>query len=204
MNEHEHNRTQMTNMRIPVQLKKQIKNMKRYKLALLWMLVIPIFLACEGDPGPPGPVGPQGPAGPISTALMYEVEFDLNSGNNWSALYTFPAEDEILWEDVVLVYLLYANEDGKDIWRLMPVSFFNDAGTININYDFTLDDVNIFAEASYPLDPDLDHFDNEIARIVVIPAAESPNFRKESIDYKNFEAVKAAYNLKELKKLTKK
>ncbi|HYG37416.1 MAG TPA: hypothetical protein VD908_02300 [Cytophagales bacterium] len=174
--------------------------MKRFKPALLWMLAVPFFLACEGEPGPPGP---QGNPGIVTVGLMYEVEFDLNSGNNWSQVYTFPPGDEILWEDVVLVYLLNGEVDGKDLWRLMPVSFFSDAGTLNLNYDFTVDDVNIFAEASFPLDPNLDHFDNEIARIVVVPAAESPNFRKMPIDYSNFEEVKAAFNLKEPKKLSK-
>lgn len=168
------------------------------------MLVIPIFLSCEGDPGPIGPQGPPGQPGtpgPVTTALMYEIEFDLNSGNEWSALFAFPPEDEVFWEDVVLVYLLYSTENDQDIWRLMPVSFFNSRGTLNLNYDFTQNDVNIFAEASFPLNADQDHFDNEIARIIVVPAAESSNYRKGVINFENFEEVKAAYGLKEPKKL---
>jgi len=131
---------------------------------------------------------------------MYEVEFNLNAANKWESFYSFPANDRIYPEDVVLVYLLWeqVQVDGRplDVWRLMPVNFFNEAGMLAINYDFTVRDVRLFAQASYPLDAQKDTFTRELARIVVVPADYSPNGRRgRRIDYQDYEQVKAAFNL---------
>jgi hypothetical protein len=80
----------------------------------------------------------------------------------------------------------------------MPVNYFYDAGMLQINYDFTQNDVKIFAEASFPLDAQLDRYDDLVARIVVVPSDFSPNQRKGNVDYTNYEEVKKTYGLKEL------
>lgn len=159
---------------------------------------------CKGDPGlpgasgAPGPSGPQGPAGSQTVALMYEREFDLTADNKWEMIYTFPANDEIYLEDVVLVYLLWdqlETDNGPlDIWRMMPVSYFNSKGILNMNFDFSAEDVRIFLEASYPLDAQTT-FTDVVARIVIVPAGESANGRKDAINYENFEEVKRAFGL---------
>lgn len=171
----------------------QAKTILAFTTLLLFGLV-----SCQGPEGAPGPQGPEGPAGPQTVALMYEVEFDLNAANKWESIYTFPANDEIFTEDVALVYLLWdqvtTNGQTRDIWRLMPVSFYNGSGTLSMNYDFTVDDVRIFAEASYPLTNV--SFTNEVARIVIVPADYSPNGRKgQTIDYTDYEQVRKAFNL---------
>ena len=153
-----------------------------------------------GPPGPPGYDGRDGEPGPQTIGLLYEIEFTLNADNEWSFLYQFPPVDEIYVEDVVLVYLLQGQEeepDGtfRDIWRLMPISYFTDAGLLQLNYDFSASDVSIFADAAFPLDPARDVFANEVARIVVVPANFSPNAangRGGTLDYRDYEAVMSA------------
>ncbi len=173
---------------------------------LLLGFVLCIAWSCQGPPGVPGPQGapgPQGPAGapgPETLALMYEVEFSLNAGNKWESLFPFPAADKIYAEDVVLVYLLWeqVNADGKpmDVWRLMPVNYFTNAGILALNYDFTVKDVRIFAQASFALDAQRDTFKDQLARIVVVPADYSPNGRKaRNIDYTDYEQVRTAFKL---------
>ena len=174
--------------------------------SVVWFVLACICWSCKGDPGmpgatgAPGPTGPRGPAGPQTVALMYEREFDLNVDNKWEMIYTFPANDEIYLEDVALVYLLWDQEETAngplDIWRMMPVSYFNSKGILNMNFDFSAEDVRIFLEASYPLDAQT-VFTDVVARIVIVPADYSPNGRKASINYENFEEVKMAYGLKE-------
>jgi hypothetical protein len=183
--------------------------MEKHNLKLLgWFILACIVWSCQGEPGlpgatgAPGPTGPRGPAGPQTVALMYEREFDLNVENKWEMIYTFPANDEIYLEDVALVYLLWdqvETDNGPlDIWRMMPVSYFNSKGILNMNFDFSAEDVRIFLEASYPLDAQT-VFNNVVARIVIVPADFSPNGRKAAINYENFEEVKTAFGLKETK-----
>ncbi|MEM6843182.1 MAG: collagen-like protein [Bacteroidota bacterium] len=177
----------------------------------IWVLGLLLLAGCsfESDaPGPVGPPGPQGPPGidgaPGPLGLMYEIEFDLNTTNDWQVVFAFPAQDldQILPEDVVLVYLLWEQleaDDGGfiDVWRPMPVSFFTDAGLLQINYDFTLNDVSVFAEAGFTLDAERDAYNGEIARIVVVPAEASPNVnaRTESINYDDYYEVAEIYGL---------
>jgi hypothetical protein len=177
--------------------------------SLYWLLLACLVWNCKGDPGlpgapgapgPSGPRGPQGPAGPQTVALMYERVFDLNIENKWEMIYTFPANDKIYLEDVALVYLLWdqiETEKGPlDVWRMMPVSYFNSKGILQMNFDFSAEDVRIFLEASYPLNAQT-VFKDVVARIVIIPADDSPNGRKAAINYENYEEVKTAFGLPE-------
>ena len=155
-----------------------------------------------GYDGLPGPQGPPGRDGAPGTGLMYEVNFDLTVDNEWQSFYTFPAEDPIFTEDVVLVYLLWDQvepDDGGDlidVWRPMPVSYFYEAGQLQIGYDFSGSDVRIFAEAAFPLDAEQDIFEEFLARIVVVPADYSINARtSELVDLEDYEAVAQWLNL---------
>ncbi len=160
------------------------------------------FASCQGPEGIPGPAGPPGQPGPQTVALMYEVEFDLNAANDWEAFYTFPTADKIYREDVVLVYLLWeqVETDGEvvDVWRLMPVNYLSQDGTLAINFDFSVNDVRLFAEATFPLDAQIDVFEDLLARIVVVPADYSPNGKKGAlINYQNYQQVKETFGLPE-------
>ena len=179
--------------------KQQNHYMKTFKLYFLIFIISPFFWGCEGDPGPVGPVGPQGDSAPL--ALEYEVEFDLNSNNEWSYTYYFPTNDEIYSTDMVLVYMLWDVVDDQDVWRMMPVNYFENNGMLEVNYDFTQSDVRIFAQASFPLTNDTKPFDDFVARIVVIPAEMSANQRIGNIDLTNYEEVKKTYNLKDFKRV---
>jgi hypothetical protein len=178
--------------------------MENLKFYFLIFIFSPLLFSCtiDGEPGPVGPPGPKGDQGDQTIAMEYEVNFDLKSSNDWSYLYSFPSQDEIYPEDVVLVYLLWDVDNGTDVWRLMPVSYFYDAGMLQINYDFTQYDVKIFADASFTLDSQLDKYENMVARIVVIPSDFSPNQRKGNVDYTNYEEIKKTYGLKEISRKT--
>jgi hypothetical protein len=184
--------------------------MQKYNL-LVWIVLVFFLWNCKGDPGPigpqgqQGPQGPRGPEGPQTLALMYEFEFDLNAANKWEEFYVFPDEDEIFLEDVGLVYLLWDvvdTDDGQlDVWRLMPVNYFKEKGILSMNFDYTAEDVRIFLEGSYPLDATSDMTDL-VARIVIVPADFSPNGRVGTlVNYENYDEVKAAFGLKDTKRV---
>ena len=188
--------------------------MRKYNL-LTWVVLVFLLWNCRGDQGPIGPPGtpgqqgsqgPQGPAGPQTVALMYEFEFDLNAANQWEEFYEFPEEDleDIYLEDVGLVYLLWdvVETDGEplDVWRLMPVNFFNQKGILSMNFDYTAADVRVFLEGSYPLDATSD-MNDLLARIVIVPADYSPNGRRATVNFENFNEVKTAFGLKDTKRV---
>ena len=103
--------------------------------------------ACEG---PAGPMGPPGEDGEENFAKVFDFNGDFNAGNEYSIVETYPSNIEVYDDDVVLVYLLWTNEDGVDIWRLMPQTVFireNDVnGEIVYNFDYTSGDVRVFLE----------------------------------------------------------
>ena len=187
-------------------LKLNTMQLHKYKMTAFFLVLAGILQGCyveEPIPGPQGPPGfdgrdgVDGVDGAPGTGLMYEVDFTLNANNEWQTFYSFPPQDPIYTEDVVLVYLLWDQvepDDGGDlidVWRPMPVSYFYDAGQLQIGYDFSATDVRIFAEAAFPLDADKDVFDNFLARIVVVPADYSVNARTSAlVDLEDYEAVR--------------
>jgi hypothetical protein len=177
--------------------------MKTFKLYFLILAFVPLFWNCEGDPGPAGPPGPIGPEGdPAPLALEYEVEFTLNSNNNWSTFYDFPQKDlDLIYPtDMALVYMLWDIDGDTDIWRLMPVNYFYPEGMVQVNYDFSMNDVRLFAEGSYPLNSAQHRYENLLARIIIIPAEMSANQRVGNVDFTDYEEVKKAYHLKDIQR----
>ena len=184
--------------------------MQPYKIiTLVFVSLMSVLYGCyveEPIPGPPGPPGYDGRDGldglDGTPGLMYEVEFSLNADNNWETFYEFPPEDEIFLEDVVLVYLLWDVEEADDgtpidVWRAMPVSYFYEEGQLQLNYDFTVGDIKIFAEAAFPLEAERDFFDNFLARVVVVPAIAANGARLDQEALRDYETVRQLLDLPE-------
>ncbi|MDX8338106.1 hypothetical protein SLH46_02855 [Draconibacterium sp. IB214405] len=130
--------------------------------AILLILVATIFASCEGPMGPPGEDG-------FSYAgSIYEVEVDFTPGNDYSVVVNHPSSIEVLPEDVVLVYILWGEYDGTDIWRLCPQTVVLPEGVIQYNFDYTQYDTQLFLE--YTVDELLPaETDNQIFRIAILP-----------------------------------
>jgi hypothetical protein len=183
--------------------------MKKIFSIFIWMIFIISLINCRGPEGPPGPRGDRGPIGdpgPLTLSLLYEIDYDLNSTNGWSYEFIIPEDDlqYIEQEDIVLLYLLIdeiEDDNGewvRDVWRLMPVTYFEPEGILNLNYDFslskTISDVIVYAEANYVLNDE--NLNNLFSRVVIIPAEWAPNSRtKNSINYENHDEVIEALGL---------
>ena len=93
----------------------------------------------------------------------------------------------------MLVYLLWeVDEDNREIWRLLPQGVFTPDGLLQYNFDHTQFDASVFLEAEFNLNllgPS--YLENWIARVVVVPANTIGR-----IDYNDYDAVKAQYDLK--------
>jgi len=124
-------------------------------------------------------------------ALSFEIELDFNAANNYE--FIEPYGFEVLPSDVTLVYILWEDNPGTadDIWRLVPQTIIFDTGDdLVYNFDFTQVDVRFFLEGS-----DLDGLDsvwtqNQVFRVVVVPA-----FNTGRVDYSDINTVMELYNI---------
>jgi hypothetical protein len=158
--------------------KRQIQNIHlkitaMKKITTYVLLLSAIFISsCEGPMGPPGIPGEDGDA---LIGTIFEIEGDFQASNDYELYFNFPNNFEIYDTDVVLVYILWdvATINGKqtDVWRLIPQTRFIDGGVIQYNFDYTLNDVRVFLETSFPYDELLPaETDGQVFRIAVMPA----------------------------------
>jgi hypothetical protein len=127
------------------------------------------ILSCEGPMGPPGEDGTN------LLGTIFELEGDFQPSNNYELFFDFPNNFEIYDTDVVLVYILWdvVNLNGKntDVWRLLPQTIVLDEGVIQYNFDYTVNDVRIFLEATIPFSELLPaETQDQVFRIAVLPA----------------------------------
>lgn len=149
-----------------------------------------------GPAGPPGPEGPQGVAG--ENAYVFEYSGVYFESPTYDVVLEYPADFVGQESDVTLAYLLWevttdANGNNLEIWRQIPQTIVTQNGNINYNFDFTSVDFRVFLVPEFdpallqPIDTD-----DWVVRAVVIPG----NFwSRTTIDYSDYNAVKAAYGL---------
>src|SRR5690606_987924 len=105
---------------------------------------------------------------------VYELTTTFSEGNQYNTIYDFtrPLYDS----DHVLIYRLWATQDG-DVWRLITNTiFFNNGDEILYNYDHTKYDFSIFLEPNFPLNTLTAnerslYLNNQTFRVVIIPGA---------------------------------
>jgi hypothetical protein len=125
---------------------------------------------------------------------VLEVTTSFSQSNNFSRLVTI--NPPIYSSDMILVYHLYDVDNGTDIWRLMPQTyFFTGGGELDYNFDFTRFDVSLFLDANFDLNTLSPAWtQNQTFRIVIIPGYFSGK-RANAVDFNDYEATLKAYNI---------
>jgi len=127
---------------------------------------------------------------------VFEVSgVNFASNNNFSILVDLnPA---IYESDVILVYRLSAVENGRDIWKLLPDTYYLANGTRDFSYefDFGQDDINIFMEGNNLGTVNASFRTDQVFRIVIVPGSFSPTGKSTKADYSDYNAVIAKYNI---------
>lgn len=158
--------------------------------AILFLLTAVLMTSCEGPMGPPGLDGLDGDN---MIGTVFEIEGDFTLQNNYMLYYQFPTNFEIYDGDIVLVYILWEISGGKDVWRLLPQTVVLDDGILQYNFDYTLDDVQIFLEGTTDFNQLLPAETNDqVFRIAVLPAALAQN---KSIDVTDLDVVMKSLNV---------
>lgn len=78
--------------------------------------------------------------------------------------------------DVVLVYRQDGTSGGTPIWKLLPKTYYLSQGELDYTFDFTKNDVQIFANGNFNLAAQDAAFqnaylNNQTFRVVVVPAS---------------------------------
>lgn len=175
---------------------------KLYILTLVLGSVLSGCIRSDNIPGPTGPPGRDGLDGlDGEEGYVFEYEFSFTAPD-YSVLLNLPDDFTMLESDVMLVYFLWAIEDGVEIWRALPQTLYTTEGILEYNFDFTRFDASVFLDGTVNLDLlGADYTDNWIARIVVVPAQFEGG--RTSIDYSDYNQVRDYFNLSPSKLATR-
>ncbi len=171
------------------------------KITYVFLALSFLFAACEGPQGPPGFDGFDGLDGQDGESIgasAFEIEnVDFNSDNDYFVTEAYGPNFNLGPTDITLVYILWETlDDGTEVWRLLPQTvIFDDGNDLVYNFDFTQLDVSFFLEGS-----DLDNLDpvwtqDQVFRVVVIPANNVGR-----VDYSDINTVIELYNIESFPK----
>lgn len=148
-----------------------------------------IFTSCDGPQGPPGEPG----VNILGTVFRFEGDF--TPENDYLLYYEFPNDFQVYDSDIVLVYMLWEQSNGLNVWRLMPQTValktisdqWTDMDVLQYNFDYTYYDVQVFLEGTMDLSTLLPaETDGQKFRIVVLPA---DFIAKKSVDISDFNSL---------------
>lgn len=167
--------------------------MKTIIRTLLFTAAI-IITSCTGPIGPPGYDGLDGLDGDSFIGSIFEIQGDFTSANDYKLYFEFPNNFEIFTSDVVLVYILWEEANGMDVWRLLPQTVVLNEGILQYNFDYTVADVQVFLEGTINLNALLPaEWQNQVFRIAVLPADFA---KKETVDVNDFNSIIKSPQLK--------
>lgn len=139
----------------------------------------------------------------ISRVFEIESSFRFDSQLGW--VINGELRPAIINGDHLLIYRLSGKTgSGKDVWQLIPRTFYVDLNNDGIaesefsyDYDFSIEDFNIYAGGSYDLTLTPELINKQVFRIVIIPGSSSGNAfsSKMPIDYKDYNAVIKYYHI---------
>ena len=128
-------------------------------------------------------------------AEVFEIR-NVNFQGNSTVGYTIykTLNPNIFASDVILIYRLSGTiNSNTPIWQQIPRTLFLPQGELDYDFDFSREDITIYAGGTYDLALTPTYINNETFRIVIIPAAFSN--KGVSVDTSDYNAVVKAYNI---------
>jgi hypothetical protein len=165
-------------------------------ITFLSILGVVLFSSCEGPQGPPGYDGFDGQDGQDGLiAEVFEVtNVSFTSTNDYNPI--IDLNPSILSSDMVLLYRLAGIDNGQDVWKLTPETYYFSDGTLNFgyNYNFTKNDVSIYLDGNSLSTVPNEFRINQTFRIVIIPGYLTSKSTVKP-DYSDYNAVIKKYNI---------
>lgn len=98
--------------------------------------------------------------------------------------------------DMVLIYRQSGTDNGNPVWQQIPRTLFLDQGELDYDFDFTVNDIVIYAGGTYDLATTPQYLNGQTFRVVLIPASQGKNA---NIDYSNYDSVIQYFKIDESK-----
>lgn len=103
--------------------------------------------------------------------------------------------------DVVLIYRKNVEKDNS--WQLLPKTVYVTAGAFDYTFDFTVNDIQIYADSNFNFNLTNQNNDfknqflnNQVFRVVLVPASAGKNT---NVDYSDYNSVIRYYNIDDTK-----
>lgn len=108
---------------------------------------------------------------------------------------------QIYTSDMILVYRLSGNSGGNDVWKQLPDTvLFEDGTWLDYNFDFTVNDINIYMNGNFDLSLEPAFTNNQLFRVVIIPGyLSNKSASASSVDLSDYNAVVRAYGIDDTK-----
>ncbi|MFI8379932.1 collagen-like protein [Leeuwenhoekiella sp. NPDC079379] len=172
------------------------------KITIILSLFTIILASCSGSDGRDGIDGLDGINTLSAVFEVTDIDYVYDSANNeWFTQNPIPFDGvEVLEGDAVLVYLADGTvtaSDGQptDLWKLMPITFFDASGEFQYEFNYTFDSVELNIVGNFDLSTLNDAaVSNQKVRIVVIPAEYAQDFNG---NFSNYNEVMSTLELKE-------
>ncbi|MGC4129061.1 MAG: hypothetical protein QM564_05745 [Bergeyella sp.] len=134
----------------------------------------------------------------IAQVIDIRENFVNDSGANQDYLYgilkTFT--QPLYNTDVVLIYR-QDTSSGTAVWKILPKTYyFSGGGALDYHFDFTVNDVQIYADANFNMTAESTAFknqylNNQVFRVVLVPASG----KNTNVKYEDYESVIKHYNI---------
>lgn len=129
--------------------------------------------------------------------------FEINGNTTFTAAngYTinYTLSPQIFSSDMILVYRLSGTNAGNDVWEALPQTYYfnNGADDLLYTFDFSVNDINIYIDSTFPAEDAPAFSVNQVFRVVVIPGFLSNKSATNtvSVDLTDYNAVMQAYKL---------
>ena len=170
--------------------------MKKLTVICMTLFAMLFAVSCRGPVGPEGPAGPAGNANVASSTVTVRPSDWYWDNTSWRVDIEYKAIDaDITDYGAVLVYM-----DNDGTWRQLPMTFYytDNTSSGDVIYCSSSLEVSTYDEGVSIFWTENDFYDgyrpDEHKFKIVVIAASVFNHRSD-VDYSNYEAVKAAYQL---------
>lgn len=122
------------------------------------------------------------------------VNFSYNSTDGYFISRTF--NSPLYNTDVVLIYRQNGTSNGNPVWQQIPRTLYLSQGELDYDFDFTKNDVMIYAGGTFDISTVPQYINNQTFRVVIVPASGGKNA---NVDYSDYNSVIKFYKIDEAK-----
>lgn len=130
-------------------------------------------------------------------AVTYDLKnlnFTYNATNGYHISRTF--NNPLFGTDVVLIYRQNGTtSNGGPVWQLIPRTLYLPQGELDYDFDFTVNDIMIYAGGDYDISTTPAYLNNQTFRVVIIPASG----KNANVDFEDYDSVIKFYNIDDSK-----